>query len=312
MPRDGSGVYHTPAGVHENAVAGNTIASNPYNANVYDVETDLNTPRPIVAGGTGATSADAALTALGAEKNNQVVTNFDAQNWISGSFSAEPTAAGQPGGFTDHRWAGICYVKDAGTAVVEARDLTDGTDPGTLWVRKKYANAWGSWYKMEGTAASINETRAGVDIDKRVTPYNHKYAHTPGFSASLDAFEPVNTNQWTYVAGYSEQWDSESTFNGASFQPLIEGWYLIGATLSVPTFGGVTGCGLYVNDTSTPFVSVQEGGTLTTVQHVIAGLLHLAGSDYVQVKGITDHDLGSGTSGFNASTFWGFRIGPNF
>ena len=37
-----------------------------YNGNVDDVAVDLNTPRPIVAGGTGATTPAAALTALGA------------------------------------------------------------------------------------------------------------------------------------------------------------------------------------------------------------------------------------------------------
>src|SRR5262249_6749862 len=122
MPRDGANVYHTPAGT--DGSPGAVITSSPYNVNVHDVETDLNTPRPIVAGGTGATSAANALTNLGAEKNNQIVTNFDATVWVSGSFSAEPTATGQPGGFTNHRWAGIAYVKDAGNMVVEARDLT--------------------------------------------------------------------------------------------------------------------------------------------------------------------------------------------
>jgi len=64
MPRDASGIYTTPAGT--TAVPDTTIESAKYNANVADVAADLNAPRPIVAGGTGATSAAGALTALGA------------------------------------------------------------------------------------------------------------------------------------------------------------------------------------------------------------------------------------------------------
>jgi len=61
MPRDGSGIYTVPAGT--DGVPDATIESAKYNAYIHDVETDLNAPRPIIAGGTGATTADAALAA---------------------------------------------------------------------------------------------------------------------------------------------------------------------------------------------------------------------------------------------------------
>jgi len=63
MPRDGSGVYSTPPGTH--GTPNTTILSAAYNNNVDDVAVDLNTPRPIVAGGTGATTAAGAMAALG-------------------------------------------------------------------------------------------------------------------------------------------------------------------------------------------------------------------------------------------------------
>lgn len=63
MPRDGSGVYSPPAGT--TATAGTPIESAKYNALVADLVADANLARPIVAGGTGATTAGAALTALG-------------------------------------------------------------------------------------------------------------------------------------------------------------------------------------------------------------------------------------------------------
>ena len=60
MPRDtGTGIYSTPAGT--DGIPNRTISSTAYNLNVHDVETDLNTPRPIIAGGTGAADAAAAL-----------------------------------------------------------------------------------------------------------------------------------------------------------------------------------------------------------------------------------------------------------
>ena len=63
MPRDGSGVYSTPPGTH--GTPNTTILSANYNSNVDDVAADLNTPRPIVAGGTGASDAATARTNLG-------------------------------------------------------------------------------------------------------------------------------------------------------------------------------------------------------------------------------------------------------
>lgn len=65
MARDGFGVYSAPAGT--TATAGTPIESAKYNAFVNDLVADANTARPIVAGGTGATTAGAARTALGLE-----------------------------------------------------------------------------------------------------------------------------------------------------------------------------------------------------------------------------------------------------
>jgi len=73
MPRDGSGIYTTPAGT--TAVPDTTIESTKYNNNVADVAADLNAPRPIIAGGTGANNAVDAANNLG------VVTGKGAQTF---------------------------------------------------------------------------------------------------------------------------------------------------------------------------------------------------------------------------------------
>ncbi|MBZ7920563.1 hypothetical protein LAC81_02020 [Ensifer adhaerens] len=62
MPRTG-GVYSPPAGTK--GTPNTTIQSVPYNTWVDDLTADANAARPITAGGTGATSASGARTALG-------------------------------------------------------------------------------------------------------------------------------------------------------------------------------------------------------------------------------------------------------
>jgi hypothetical protein len=63
MSRNGSGVYSLPAG--STVVDGDTAFAADLNTPLQDIAADLNIARPIVAGGTGATSAAAALINLG-------------------------------------------------------------------------------------------------------------------------------------------------------------------------------------------------------------------------------------------------------
>ena len=68
MSRNGSGVYSLPAGsaAVDNAIIDPVV----FNTLISDLESDANTARPIVAGGTGATTAAAARTNLGAIGND--------------------------------------------------------------------------------------------------------------------------------------------------------------------------------------------------------------------------------------------------
>ena len=63
MSRNGSGVYSLPAG--SIVSTGDTVEPTQHNTPLQDLETDANTARPVVAGGTGATTAGAARTNLG-------------------------------------------------------------------------------------------------------------------------------------------------------------------------------------------------------------------------------------------------------
>lgn len=91
IPRDGSGIYSTPSGTA--AVSGATIASSPYNTFLSDLVSDLNAARPIVAGGTGATSASAALSNLGGQPLDADLTALAALGYTSGQYIIKKTAA---------------------------------------------------------------------------------------------------------------------------------------------------------------------------------------------------------------------------
>lgn len=64
MPRAG-GVYSLPSNYE--ATAGETATATQHNSPLEDLQTDMNTARPVVAGGTGATSASAARSNLGVD-----------------------------------------------------------------------------------------------------------------------------------------------------------------------------------------------------------------------------------------------------
>ena len=151
MPRDGSGIYSQPFPA---VVEGTTIESAVYNGYTADVSIDLNSPRPILAGGTGAASADEALDNLKAEKFKQIVTSWDTTIWRAGSFSAATTAIGIAP-VTGHAFAGVVYYANATDLVIEATDLTDPASP-DQYIRIMTAGVWGSWVRLNPNVSSAN------------------------------------------------------------------------------------------------------------------------------------------------------------
>ena len=92
IPRNGSGIYSKPAGT--TAVASTTIESAKYNSVIDDLVTDANTPRPVVAGGTGATSLAGLLAAIGGQPLDADLTAIAALGYTSGAYLIKKTAAG--------------------------------------------------------------------------------------------------------------------------------------------------------------------------------------------------------------------------
>ena len=139
MPRDGSQVYHIPLGTE--GAPDTTIESAKYNTFAHDVEQDLNTPRPIVAGGTGSSNPASAIVALGAETAFQHVDNYDSFAFVPGSFYSDAGATNEP--VDGHSFVGICYLSDNNNIAVEARDMTDAAHK--VYTRVKAAGVWTVW-----------------------------------------------------------------------------------------------------------------------------------------------------------------------
>ena len=152
MPRDGSGVYSTPTGTYGTPNA--KILSAPYNSNVDDVAADLNTPRPIVAGGTGATTAAGALTALGAvAKTGDTMTGnlmVTANLMVVGAIGlgvGTPTFASSAGSYTN--------IFD--TAANAAITIGSGSDPGNY-----YRNTSHNFQGIAGSGGTVVKIGTGA------------------------------------------------------------------------------------------------------------------------------------------------------
>lgn len=81
MPRDGANLYSKPAGT--TAVSGTTIESAKYNSTIDDLVSDLNLPRPVVAGGTGASTLAGVLTAIGGQPLDGALTSLAGLTYVA-------------------------------------------------------------------------------------------------------------------------------------------------------------------------------------------------------------------------------------
>jgi len=120
MARNGSGVYSLPAG--STITNGDTSDATDLNTPLADLESDANVARPVVAGGTGATSESAARTALGLAIGTDVQA-YDANlpTWPS---TVDATEVGYLNGVT----SAIQTQIDGKAASSHTHDHTEITD----------------------------------------------------------------------------------------------------------------------------------------------------------------------------------------
>jgi hypothetical protein len=139
MPRNGAGIYSIPLGT--DGIPDQTIESTKYNGFAHDVEQDLNLPRPIVAGGTGAVNAHDARVNLQTEVAGARVTNYDTQVWENGSFWSN-AATGGPDPAGNYGGTSVLINNDQNYVQLTARDITN---PNKIYTRTKNAGTWSAW-----------------------------------------------------------------------------------------------------------------------------------------------------------------------
>lgn len=142
MPRDGSGIYTLPPGTK--GVPDTTIESSKYNAFADDVASDANAVRPIIAGGTGASTAAGARAQLGVTSGAAQVTNYDSHVFETGSFWSSPTATAAP---VASNVSGTAVVLNADPNYVTLDAVDNST--GLFWTRRKTGGVWSAWVKQD-------------------------------------------------------------------------------------------------------------------------------------------------------------------
>lgn len=177
MPRNGSGVFALPAG--STIANGDLSDASDLNTPLSDIETDLNTPRPIVAGGTGASSASAARTALGLAIGTDVQAyDADLASWAgvtraSGfdTFAATPSSANLRALLTDEVGTGAAYFVGGALGTPASGTLTNCTG-------LPFAGLAAAAVATEGEGISSNDNDTTIPTSAAVKDYVD--TNTPG------------------------------------------------------------------------------------------------------------------------------------
>lgn len=192
MSRNGSGVYSLPTGYL--AETGETVEASQHNLPLEDLETDMNTARPVVAGGTGSTTAAGARANLGVasevsnKSGNYTVVAADRGKVIrcTADLTLSLTAAATLG--SDFPFS----VKADGGDVTIDPDSSETIDGETaIVVPDGYTvNVW-----CNGSAFFSSLRRGGAEFIATADLSNDATAEFTGFDASkYDAYEFVLQN----------------------------------------------------------------------------------------------------------------------
>jgi len=189
MPRSPAGAYSLPSGSLVSDGVDDILASQ-HNNPLQDIATDLNTPRPVSAGGTGASSAAGALANLGLS-----VT------------SAQINAGLIPTGAVI-MWSGAIAAIPAGWRIC------DGTN-GTPDLRDRFVVGAGSTYAVGATGGANTVTLT----EAQMPSHNHGGASGAGGAHSHTLIDDAVIGDGNFAPGGLAPYPSGTTVKTTSTAP---------------------------------------------------------------------------------------------
>lgn len=240
MSRNGAGVYSLPAG--STVVNGDTSDASDVNTPLADLEADANVARPIVAGGTGASTASGARTALGLAIGTDVQAYDAGLASIAGLTTAADkmiyTTAADTYAVASLTAAARGLLDDATVADMRATLAVGDNVNNTSTIQTADANncTASGFYRLQSSCANLPE--AGFFEMLVLAPNGTEIAQIAANTTGASTWRRVRTGgSWTAWVQMTDSGNIASMLNASGSAPIYapRAWVTFNASTGTPT-----------------------------------------------------------------------------